>query len=79
VVGVGDGAEPAGELLAAGAAEHPGGPHVDAGVDECGGDALGQVLELVGGFGADAGAQVEIVDLIDFTDRSGPDLPPDLR
>ena len=25
------------------------------------------------------GAEVEIVDLVDFTDRSGLDLPPDLR
>jgi len=53
--------------------------HVDAGVDEGGGEPLGKVLEGVGDFGAGAGAELEIVDLIDFTDRSGLDLPSDLR
>ena len=57
--------EPAGDLAAAGAGEQPGALDVDAGVDEGGGDALGEVLQLVGDLGAGAGGEVEVVDLVD--------------
>ena len=40
---------------------------VDAGVDERGRDALGEVLEGVGYFRAAAGGELEVVDLVDQT------------
>jgi len=40
---------------------------------------LGEVLQVVGQVFPGRGAVVEVVDLIDFTDRSGLDLPLDLR
>ncbi|MGH3224064.1 MAG: hypothetical protein ACRDPY_36190, partial [Streptosporangiaceae bacterium] len=52
---------------------------VDAGVDEGGGDPFGEVLEHVGGLGARAGGEADVVDLIDFTDRPAASTRPDLR
>jgi hypothetical protein len=52
---------------------------VDSGVYECGGQVLGEVFEVIGHVLTGAGGQVQVVDLIDFTDRSGLDLPSDLR
>jgi hypothetical protein len=75
----GDHAEPPGDLLAAGPGEQATALDVDARVDEGGRDALGQVLQLVGRVGAGAGGEVQVVDLVDFTDRFNPDLPSDLR
>lgn len=57
----------AGELRAGGAGEQGGGGDVDTRVHECRRDPLGEVFEEAGGFGA--GARVEAVDLVDFTDR----------
>jgi hypothetical protein len=40
---------------------------------------LGEVLQVIGQVVPGWGAVVEIVNLVDFTDRSGLDLPSDLR
>jgi hypothetical protein len=64
-----DHGEPAGDLLAAGARQQPGALDVDPGEHEGGGDALGEVLQRVGGLGAGPGGDVEVVYFIDFTDR----------
>jgi hypothetical protein len=40
---------------------------------------LGEVLQVIGQVLPGRGTVVEVVDLIDFTDRSGLDLPSDLR
>ena len=69
----------AGELAAAGAGEYPAALDVDPGVDEGRGQVLGEILQVVGQVFPGGGAVVEVVDLIDFTDRSGLDLPSDLR
>ncbi len=61
----GDGGEPAGDLPAAGAGEQSDPFDVDAGVDERGGQPLGEVLQLVGDLGAGSGGQVEVVQLVD--------------
>jgi hypothetical protein len=50
--------EPPCDLLAAGAGEQAAPLEADPGVDEGGRDALGEILEGVGGFGAVAGGQV---------------------
>jgi hypothetical protein len=68
-----------GELAAAGAGEHPAPLDVDPGVDEGRGQVLGEVLQVVRQVLPGRGAVVEVVDLVDFTDRSGLDLPSDLR
>jgi hypothetical protein len=39
---------------------------------------LGEVLQVVGHVLPGGGGQVQVVDLIDFTDRFGLDLPSDL-
>jgi hypothetical protein len=67
-VGVDQG-EPAGDLAAADACEQADGVQFDSGVGERGRESFGEVLELVGDLGAGAGGQVEVVDLVDFTDR----------
>jgi hypothetical protein len=68
-----------GELPAAGAGEHPGPFDVDPGVNKGRGQVLGEVRQMVGQVLPGRGAVVEVVDLIDFTDRFGLDLPSDLR
>jgi hypothetical protein len=68
-----------GELGAAGAGEQGCVGEVDAGVDERGGDAFAEVLHLVGGLGADAGAGVEQMDVVDITDRRSSDTGSELR
>ncbi len=65
--------EAPGELLPAGADQQRGGVDVDAGVDERRGDTFAQVLDLVGGLGAGAGAGVQQVDVVD-QDQLGPQL-----
>jgi hypothetical protein len=75
----GEDGEPAGDLAAAGPAEQPGLLDFHAGVDEGGGDLLGEVLELVGNLGAGAGGEVEVVYLIGFTDRRSVDTGSELR
>ncbi|MET9386255.1 hypothetical protein ABZY09_35650 [Streptomyces sp. NPDC002928] len=57
------------DLLSPDAAEQAAGGDVDAGQYAGGGDALGQVFELVGGFGPGLRREVEVVDLVVFTDR----------
>jgi hypothetical protein len=47
-----------------GAGEQPGGLHVDARVDKCGRQPLGEVFQLVRHLGSGAGGQVEVVQLI---------------
>lgn len=54
-----------GELGAAYSGEHGCGGDVDAGVDEGGADAFGEVFEQVGALGTAGGAGVEPVDLVD--------------
>jgi hypothetical protein len=51
----------AGDLTAASAGEQPVAFQVDSGQHEGGRDTLGEVLDLVGCLGADAGAEIEIV------------------
>ncbi len=60
-----DHAEAPGDLLAAGAGKETGTLDVDAGVDEGGGDPLGEILEHVGGFRAGPGGEADVVDLVD--------------
>lgn len=67
--GGGDNGEPPGDLAAAGAGEQALVLDVDARVGEGSGESFGEVLQLVGGFGAGAGGQVQVVQLVDFTDR----------
>jgi hypothetical protein len=65
----GDEGEPAGDLASAGAGEQAFALDVDAGVYERGGDALGEVLQGVGYFGAAAGGELEVVYPMGFSDR----------
>jgi hypothetical protein len=74
-----DDAEPAGDLFPAGAGQQSGAVQADSRVEKSGRDPFGEVFQGVGSFGASTGGGVEIVDLIDFTDCSGLDLPSDLR
>jgi hypothetical protein len=74
-----DDAEPAGDLFPAGAGQQSGAVQADSCVEESGGDPFGEVFQGVGGFCAGAGGGVEVMELVDFTDRSGLDLPSDLR
>lgn len=69
----------AGELGAADAVEQGCGGDVDAGVDERGADAFGEVFEEVGCLGAGGGAGVEAVDFVDFTDRRSSNTGSELR
>ncbi len=62
--------EPPGQLRAAASRQERRCLDGDTGVDEGGGDAFAEVLHLVGGFGPDAGAGVEQVDIVD-QDESG--------
>ncbi len=71
-------AEPSGDLLTSGAREQPFPLDVDAGVDERRGDPFREVFELVGNLGPAAGGQVEVVDLVEFTDRRELKVPSDL-
>jgi hypothetical protein len=54
-----------GELGAPCSGEQGGVGDVDAGVDEGGGEAFGEVFEQVGCLGAGGGAGVEAVDFVD--------------
>jgi hypothetical protein len=64
-----DDAEPADDLFPAGAGQQPGAVQADSRVEEGGRDPFGEVLQGVGGFCASAGGGVEVVELVDFTDR----------
>jgi hypothetical protein len=75
----GDEGEPAGDLPASDAGEQALGFDLDAGVDERRGQPFGEVFELVGDLGAGAGGEVEVMDLVDFTDRGSLDTGSDLR
>jgi hypothetical protein len=61
----GDCGEPAGDLAAADAGEQASGLDLDAGVDEGCADPLCELLQLVGGLGAAARVQGDVVDLVD--------------
>ena len=61
----GDEREPAGDLASPDAGEQALALQVDPRVDERGRDPFGEVLEGVGDFGAAAGGQLHVVDLID--------------
>jgi hypothetical protein len=52
---------------------------VDAGEHECGRDVFGEVFEVIGHVRSGAGGQVEVVDLVDFTDRGRHDYRIDLH
>ena len=69
----------AGDLLAAHPGEQPGPFDVDAGVGERRREVLGEVLQVVGHVFPGAGGQVQVVDLIDFTDRRESKVASDLR
>ena len=56
---------PARDLLAADPGEQAGALDIDAGVDEGGGQVLGEVLQVVGHILAGSGGEIEVVDLVD--------------
>src|SRR5204862_4396560 len=60
-----DHAEPAGDLLAAGAGQQSGAVQADPGICEGGWDSLAQVFQGVGCFCARAGPGVEVVQFVD--------------
>src|SRR6266516_1462061 len=60
----GDQTEASSDLPSSGAGEQALAFDVDPGVDECGGDAFGEVLEGVGYVRAGAGGQGQVVDLV---------------
>jgi len=74
-----DQGEPSGDLGAARAGQQRSAVQSDARLNKCGGQPFGEVFQRVGRFGACAGAHVQVVQLVGFTDRTGPDLPSDLR
>jgi hypothetical protein len=61
----GDDGEPASDLAAAHTGEQALSFDIDAGINECGRQPFGEVLQLVGDLRACAGGEVEVVDLID--------------
>ena len=75
----GDEGEPAGDRASAGAGEQALALDVDARIDERCGDALGEVLQRVGYLCAAAGGELEVVYLVDFTDRRSTVTCSDLR
>jgi len=75
----GDEGEPAGDLASPDAGEQALAFQVDPCINKGSRDPFGQVLEGVGYFGAAAGGQLHVVDLIDFTDRRESQMASDLR
>jgi hypothetical protein len=61
----GDQGEPAGDLGAASPGQQAGFLDVDAGIDESGRQALGEVLEGVSDFGAVAAGERDVVEFVD--------------
>jgi hypothetical protein len=74
-----DEGEPAGDLVAAGAGQQGPAVQPDPGVDEGGRQPFGKILQGVGRLGAGPGGHVQVVQLVDFTDRGESQMASDLR